>query len=167
VVLALIGGPLVIAVPVVVVLAWLLPAWRPWLAFAAMCAAGAVALPDLGKPPQLGVGAFSAAAQAAALIALTAALVPVARRRRGARVPAESEAADERGDQPHEQQHYEQQPGQGYEQPQRYEQRPGRPPEQRQYELPRRYEQQPRQYEQQPRQYEQQPGQRRDEGYYE
>jgi arabinofuranan 3-O-arabinosyltransferase len=82
VVLALVGGPLVAAVPVVLVLGWWRPRWVPWLAFAAMCVAGALAVTSLAHGPQTGAGAFGWPAQAAALIALAAALTPTARRRR-------------------------------------------------------------------------------------
>jgi arabinofuranan 3-O-arabinosyltransferase len=78
VVLALVGGPLVAAVPVVLVLGWWRPRWVPWLAFATMCVAGAVAMTSLGHGPQTGAGAFGWPAQAAALIALAAALTPTA-----------------------------------------------------------------------------------------
>ena len=82
VVLALVGGPLVAAVPVVLMLGWWRPRWVPWLAFAAMCAAGALAMTSLGHGPQAGAGAFGWPAQAAALIALAAALTPTGRRTR-------------------------------------------------------------------------------------
>ena len=78
VVLALVGGPLVAAVPAVLLLGWWRPRWVPWLAFAAMCAAGALAITSLGHGPQTGAGAFGWPAQAAALIALAAALTPAA-----------------------------------------------------------------------------------------
>ena len=90
VVLALVGGPLVAAVPVVLVLGWWRPRWVPWLAFAAMCVAGALAMTGLGHGPQTGAGAFGWPAQAAALVALAAALTPTARgprRRTGPRSP--------------------------------------------------------------------------------
>jgi hypothetical protein len=51
----------------------------PWLAFAAMCVAGALAMTSLGHSPQTGTGAFGWPAQAAALIALAAALTSTAR----------------------------------------------------------------------------------------
>ena len=76
VVLALVGGPLVAAVPVVLVLGWWRPRWVPWLAFTAMCVAGALAMTSLGHGPQAGAGAFGWPAQAAALIALATALTP-------------------------------------------------------------------------------------------
>ena len=78
-VLALVGGPLVAAVPVVLVLGWWRPRWVPWLALAAMCVAGVLAITSLGHGPQTGTGAFGWPAQAAALIALAAALTPTAR----------------------------------------------------------------------------------------
>ena len=65
----------------------------PWLAFAAMCVAGALAMTSLAHGPQTGAGAFGWPAQAAALIALAAALTPIARgtRRRTSAVAPESE----------------------------------------------------------------------------
>ncbi len=85
VVLALVGGVLVAAVPAVLLLGWWRPRWVPWLAFIAMCLAGALVLAGLGHGPQTATGAFGWPAQAAALIALTAALVPP---RPGTRPPA-------------------------------------------------------------------------------
>jgi arabinofuranan 3-O-arabinosyltransferase len=73
-VLALVGGVLAAAVPAVLLLGWWRPRWVPWLAFIAMCLAGALVLSGLGHAPQAGLGAFGWPAQAAALIALAAAL---------------------------------------------------------------------------------------------
>jgi hypothetical protein len=68
----------------------------PWLAFAAMCAAGALAITSLGHGPETGAGAFGWPAQAAALIALAAALTPAGRgtRRRATALAAEDEGQD-------------------------------------------------------------------------
>ena len=75
-VLALVGGPVAIAVLAVIALDW----WRrdlvPWLAFGAMCVAGILVITGLSHGVQSGFGAFGWPAQAAALIALAAALVP-------------------------------------------------------------------------------------------
>ena len=74
--LAVIGGPLVLAVPVVAVVAYRWPGWLSGIAAAGMIAAGV--LTALAAHPALaGTGAFGAPAQACALIALTAALMPV------------------------------------------------------------------------------------------
>jgi hypothetical protein len=75
-VLALAGGLAAIAVPAVVLLGWWRRPWVPWLAFAAMCVAGALVIAGLSHGAQPGSGAFGWPAQAAALIALTAALTP-------------------------------------------------------------------------------------------
>jgi arabinofuranan 3-O-arabinosyltransferase len=101
-VLALAGGPVAIAVLAVIALGW----WRrdlvPWLAFGAMCVAGILVITGLSHGVQSGFGAFGWPAQAAALIALAAALVPpvprpsrppVPRRGRPASAPAAEEGA--------------------------------------------------------------------------
>jgi arabinofuranan 3-O-arabinosyltransferase len=79
-VIALAGGPLVLVVPVLAVLAALRPGWLPAVALTAMLAAGVFAA-TATNPTALGSGTFSAPAQACALIALTAALLPVLRQR--------------------------------------------------------------------------------------
>ena len=78
-VLALTGGLVAIAVPAVVLLGWWRRQWVPWLAFAAMCVAGVLVIAGLSHGAQPGsgpLGPFGWPAQAAALIALAAALVP-------------------------------------------------------------------------------------------
>ncbi len=80
-VLFVIGGPLVLAVPVLVFIGTRRPNWLPWVAFVGMTAAGLVAALNQGNGALTGVGAFSAPAQVCALIALAAVLVPVADRR--------------------------------------------------------------------------------------
>ncbi len=82
VLLAVVGGVLVLAVPLVVLLGRWRPGWVPWLAFAAMAAAGVFAAAGMRPGTVYGTGAFSAPAQAAALIALAAALTPLALPRR-------------------------------------------------------------------------------------
>lgn len=170
VVLALVGGPAVLAVPVLAVLAWWLPRWLPWLAFAAMGVAGIAALPDLGQAPQQGVGAFSGPAQAAALVALAAALIPVARRRQRRAAPAGPDPSDpprQRPD-PGPEQRYEQrdEPRYGQRAEPQYEQRAVPRYEQGGEQQPRAPLPQ-RRSQQSPRQYPEQGGDRPDEGYYE
>jgi hypothetical protein len=75
-VLALVGGPVAIAVPAVMLLGWWRRHWVPWLAFTAMCVAGVLIITALSHGAQPGFGPFGWPAQAAALIALAAALVP-------------------------------------------------------------------------------------------
>ena len=74
--LALVGGPVAIAVAAVILLGWWRRQWVPWLAFMAMCVAGVLAITGLSHGAQPGFGPFGWPAQAAALIALGAALVP-------------------------------------------------------------------------------------------
>jgi arabinofuranan 3-O-arabinosyltransferase len=79
VVIWLAGGPAAIAVPVLAGLAWWRPRWLPPIAFAAMMIAG-VAAAGTSNPTAMGSGAFGGLAQACALVALAAALMPVAAR---------------------------------------------------------------------------------------
>ena len=74
VVIGIAGGPIVVAVPVLAALGYWRPRWLPWVALGAMLLVGVVAI--TGQPGTLGDGAFSGAAQACALVALTAALIP-------------------------------------------------------------------------------------------
>ncbi len=95
-VLALAGGPAAIAVPAVIALGWWRRQWVPWLAFTAMCVAGAFVIAGLSHGPQPGFGPFGWPAQAAALTALAAALVPAVPRpwrRRAAGAAGEEDAA--------------------------------------------------------------------------
>jgi arabinofuranan 3-O-arabinosyltransferase len=70
------GGPVAIVVPVLACLAYWRPRWLPWVAFGAMVLAGVVAA--TGHPSVMGSGAFSGIAQACALTALAATLIPYA-----------------------------------------------------------------------------------------
>jgi arabinofuranan 3-O-arabinosyltransferase len=74
-----VGGPVAAVVPVLAALAWWRPGWRPAVAAVAIAAAGVITA-TAGRPDALGSGAFSAAAQACALTALAAALLPALRR---------------------------------------------------------------------------------------
>ena len=80
-VLFVVGGPLVLAVPVLVLIGVRRSAWLPWVAFVAMAAAGIVAAYHPATGAYIHSGAFSAPAQACALIALAAVLVPIVGRR--------------------------------------------------------------------------------------
>jgi arabinofuranan 3-O-arabinosyltransferase len=79
VVLALVGGWLAFVVPAVLLVGWAVPRWVPWLAFLAMCVAGGFAIAELNHGPQHGFGAFGWPAQAAAVVALAAALISAPR----------------------------------------------------------------------------------------
>jgi len=73
-----IGGPVVLVVPVLVFIGSRRPTWLPWVAFVGMTAAGVVAALNPGTGALSRIGAFSAPAQVCALIALSAVLVPIA-----------------------------------------------------------------------------------------
>jgi arabinofuranan 3-O-arabinosyltransferase len=74
VVIGIAGGPIVVVVPVLAGLGYWRPRWLPWVAFVAMLLTGVVSA--TGLPSTIGSGAFSGLAQAGALLALTAALIP-------------------------------------------------------------------------------------------
>jgi hypothetical protein len=76
VLILLIGGPVVLALPVIAVVAALRPRWLPVVSLVAMLAAGLIAA-TATAPATLGGGAFGPAGQACALLALAAALYPV------------------------------------------------------------------------------------------
>lgn len=80
--LTVVGGVLAVAVPLVVLLGRWRPGWVPWLAFGAMTAAGVFSAVGVHPGVVHGTGAFGAPAQAVALVALAAALTPLAVRRR-------------------------------------------------------------------------------------
>ena len=84
--LVIIGGPVVIAVPVLVVLAERWPNRYGVLAFGAAVASGLFAALS-SHPAASGSGAFGAPAQAFALVALAAALIPVRPTRSGGAEP--------------------------------------------------------------------------------
>jgi arabinofuranan 3-O-arabinosyltransferase len=79
VVIGLAGGPAAVAVPALACLAWWRPRWLPPIAFGAMMIAG-VAAAGTSSPTAMGSGAFGGLAQACALVALTAALMPAVAR---------------------------------------------------------------------------------------
>jgi arabinofuranan 3-O-arabinosyltransferase len=80
-VIFVVGGPLVLAVPILALVAIRRASWLPWLAAFAMTAAGVISAITPGDGAASHSGDFSAAAQACALVALTAVLVPVFGRR--------------------------------------------------------------------------------------
>jgi arabinofuranan 3-O-arabinosyltransferase len=79
VVIWLVGGPVMIAVPVLAHVGYRRPGWLPWVAFGAMLLTGVVSVS--GHPATMGSGTFSGLAQACALVALAAALIPDTDRR--------------------------------------------------------------------------------------
>jgi arabinofuranan 3-O-arabinosyltransferase len=74
------GGPVAVVVPLLAAVAWWRPRWLPPVAAAGLLAAGVITA-AAARPAALGSGAFSAAAQACALTALAAALMPALHRR--------------------------------------------------------------------------------------
>jgi len=86
------GGLAALAVPVLACLACWRPRWLAPLALAAMIASGLITVTATSQPEGTSLlGAFSGPAQACALIALAAALIPAAGRAAG--------PADDRGEQ--------------------------------------------------------------------
>jgi arabinofuranan 3-O-arabinosyltransferase len=79
VLILLVGGPVVLVLPVVALVAALRPRWLPVVSLAAMLAAGLIAA-SAAAPATLGGGAFGPAGQACALLALAAALYPASAR---------------------------------------------------------------------------------------
>jgi hypothetical protein len=71
----LVGGPVVLAVPLIAIVAALRPRWLPVISLAAMIVAGLIAA-SAGAPGAADSGAFGPGAQACALVALAAALYP-------------------------------------------------------------------------------------------
>jgi arabinofuranan 3-O-arabinosyltransferase len=82
----------VLAVPALACVAWWRPRWLPPIAFGAMLAAG-VAAASASNLTATGSGAFGGLAQACALVALTAALMPAVART--APAPASNGASNE------------------------------------------------------------------------
>ncbi len=80
--LTVVGGVLALTVPLIALFGRWRPGWVPWLAFGAMTTAGVFSAIGVHPGVVHGTGAFGAPAQAAALIALAAALTPLAVRRR-------------------------------------------------------------------------------------
>jgi len=73
-----IGGPVVVAVPLLALVAVLRPRWLPAISLVAIVVAGVIAA-SASSPAAPGSGAFGPSAQACALIALAAALYPQGR----------------------------------------------------------------------------------------
>jgi arabinofuranan 3-O-arabinosyltransferase len=90
IVIAVAGGPVAIAVPVLALVGWWRPRWLPAIAAGAMVTVGLfVALSS--HPTVMGSGPFSGGAQLLALVALTAALMPaIARSGRADTRPADT-----------------------------------------------------------------------------
>jgi arabinofuranan 3-O-arabinosyltransferase len=88
--IAIVGGPVALAVPVVAALAYRWPSWFGAVAAAGMVTAG-VLTAVAAHPALLGTGAFGAAAQVCALVALTCALMPVLPKRPASEMAAELE----------------------------------------------------------------------------
>jgi arabinofuranan 3-O-arabinosyltransferase len=102
VVIALIGGPVALAVPVLAVAAFCWPDWYAAIAFAALAATGLITALTTQRTT-LGEGAFGGPAQALALVALAAALIPSwpgAHRRIGVQTAAGPTQAVQPGNEP-------------------------------------------------------------------
>jgi arabinofuranan 3-O-arabinosyltransferase len=78
VLVAIVGGYVALAVPVIAVIAYLLPRWYGLIAIVAMVTTGVLAVVSGSSSPSTS-GAFGAPAQVCALIALSVALLPVLR----------------------------------------------------------------------------------------
>jgi arabinofuranan 3-O-arabinosyltransferase len=84
IVMFIVGGPVVLTVPILVVLARRWPRVLPWIALAGMLVAGIVSAWHVGTGAQSGIGAFGRWAQLAALVSIAAVLIPVPSRAEGA-----------------------------------------------------------------------------------
>ena len=94
IVIFIVGGPLVLLVPLLIVVARRWPRALPWIALAGMGVAGLVSAANPGSGAQSGAGAFSPWAQAAAVLSIAAVLTPIIlgnRREHGADVPPDVE----------------------------------------------------------------------------
>ena len=94
IVIFIVGGPLVLLVPVLIVVARRWPHALPWIALAGMGVAGVVSAANPGTGAQSGAGAFSPWAQAAAVLSIAAVLTPIilgSRRDQGTGVPPDVE----------------------------------------------------------------------------
>jgi arabinofuranan 3-O-arabinosyltransferase len=69
-----VGGPVVLAVPILVIVARLRPRLLPWIALTGMIAAGFVSAWHIGNGAQSGIGAYGPWAQLAALLSIAAVL---------------------------------------------------------------------------------------------
>ena len=85
IVLFVVGGPIVLVVPLLVFVGSRHASWLPWVALIGMTVAGTIAAIHPGSGALSHNGAFSAPAQVFALIALAAVLVPIVGRRFGKR----------------------------------------------------------------------------------
>ena len=77
IVIFVVGGPLVLLVPLLIVVARRRPQVLPWIALAGMGVAGIVSAANAGTGAQSGAGAFSPWAQAAAVLSIAAVLTPI------------------------------------------------------------------------------------------
>ncbi|MBM9623360.1 alpha-(1-_3)-arabinofuranosyltransferase domain-containing protein [Streptomyces zhihengii] len=127
-----VAGPVALVVPVLALVARLRPGLLVPVAFAAMTAAGAVALAGGTDGPAAGRGAYGALAQLLALTALFAALVTVTadRRPRAAHRAGDPLAPAGSGDPEQERERYDPPPaGRAHPDPERHDPAPSGPPE--------------------------------------
>ena len=83
-VLFLVGGPAVLLLPILLLVARFRPRALPWVALSGMVVAGIVSAVDVGNGAQSGVGAFGPWAQLAALLSIAAVLTPLVGKHEGA-----------------------------------------------------------------------------------
>jgi arabinofuranan 3-O-arabinosyltransferase len=80
-VIFIIGGPVALAVPLLLVVGRLQPRLLPWLAATGMICVGLLSAHEVGNGAQSAIGAFGTWAQLAAVLAIAAVLTPVGRSR--------------------------------------------------------------------------------------
>ena len=99
IVVFIVGGPLVLLVPLLILVARRWPQALPWVALAGMGVVGFVSATNAGTGAQSGTGAFSPWAQAAAVLSIAAVLTPTIAATRREQSGARSDLENGRTDQ--------------------------------------------------------------------